>query len=595
MKKSANAVSRESMPTPSAALQQGIARSLAEGVADDLRLGYARSFVYATLQACWKRCCVSSKLQAPSCALPRLHSEAGAVAEQLGAALAELDAPTVMHQIGSAYTAALPTAFRAVNGIFYTPPAIVECLLDMAENAGVDWTRARILDPACGGGAFLAAVAARIANSLRGTDPSFVLQQLGTRLRGFELDPFGAWLSQRMLELVLADVRHEAERDLPRVVEQRDSLDLQPEDFGKFDLIIGNPPYGRISLAPERRKKFARSVYGHANLYGLFTDAAIHWTKGGGVIAYVTPTSMLSGLYFKSLRALLSEEAPPLVVNFIDEREGVFADVLQETMLAAYRRNGHARGPRVGFIDGSGKITRTRKTEAFALPSRSYAPWLLPRSPDQSSLTRRLWWMPHRLRDYEYEVSTGPLVWNRHKDQFRTTESASARPVIWAESITAAGKFLWRSAKRNHAPWFVPDGSRDNWLIVNRACVLLQRTTAKEQERRLIAAELPQSFIRKHKGVVIENHVNMIRPVVSKPKLSPAIMAALFNSTAVDAAFRCINGSVAVSAFELEELPLPSPVVMDRLRELVAANAPCSKVERVIARAYRLDDASSSS
>jgi adenine-specific DNA-methyltransferase len=411
------------------------------------------------------------------------------------------------------------------------------------------------------------ALAARIIRSLEGTDPSFVLQQLATRLRGFETDPFGSWLSQRMIELSAADVRRAAERDLSSMIDMRDSLDLRPEDLGKFDLVIGNPPYGRISLPPERRRCFARSVYGHANLYGLFTDAAIRWTKSGGVVAYVTPTSMLSGLYFKSLRALLATEAPPIAVNFIDEREGIFADVLQETMLTTYRRDGLARGPRVGFI-GKWKIARTRRSETFAMPTRPNAPWLLPRAPEQSSLTRRLCWMPHRLKDYGYEVSTGPLVWNRHKKQFRSTHIDGVVPVIWAESITSDGEFVWRSEKRNHLPWLLPRDGRDDWLVVDRPCVLLQRTTAKEQDRRLIAAELPKSFIRKHNGVTVENHVNMIRPAVAEPKLSPAVLAVLFNSAAVDAAFRCINGSVAVSAFELEELPLPSPAVMDRLNEL---------------------------
>ena len=81
--------------------------------------------------------------------------------------------------------------------------------------------------------------------------------------------------------------------------------------------------------------------------------------------------------------------------------------------------------------------------------------------------------------------------------------------------------------------------------------MLLQRTTAKEQARRLIAAELPERFVREHRLVVVENHLNMIRPLDGAPKVPPAVVAALLNSEVVDHAFRCISGSVAVSAFEL--------------------------------------------
>jgi len=181
-------------------------------------------------------------------------------------------------------------------------------------------------------------------------------------------------------------------------------------------------------------------------------------------------------------------------------------------------------------------------------------------------------------------------VWNRHKEQFRATAVAGAFPVIWAESVTSDGRFLWRSEKRNHAPWFAANRPKDDWLIVTRSCVLLQRTTAKEQVRRLIAAELSESFIRRHGGVIVENHLNMVRVIKPAPSLPAAVIAALLNSAAVDEAFRCLSGSVAVSAFEIEELPLPGPAAMAQLVRLVAAGAPSAKVEAAIAVAYGRSD-----
>jgi adenine-specific DNA-methyltransferase len=495
--------------------------------------------------------------------------------------------------LGNLYAALLPPEFRARYGIFYTPPALVECLLGMAEDAGVNWTTARVLDPACGGGAFLVGVAARMVRAMEGVEPAIALQSITTRLRGFDLDPFGASLAQLMVEVALRPLASAAGRAVPQLVEIRDSLSLRPDEAESHDLVVGNPPYGRVTLAPERRKLFARSVYGHANLYGVFTEAALHWAKRGGVIAYVTPTSMLSGLYYKALRTLLSYEAPPLAVNFVTDRDGVFANVLQETMLATYRKGGTGFHGTVGFIDTKrdGRQIVMRKRASFTLPQTAHSPWLLPRSPGQAALTKRLSSMPHRLADYGYGVSTGPLVWNRHKDQFRTQPARNAFPVIWAEAVASDGRFIWRSEKRNHAPWFQAHRPKDDWLIVAQPCVLLQRTTAKEQVRRLIAAVLPEGFIHHHHGVVVENHLNMVRPVGSDPGVPVAVIAALLNSATVDLAFRCINGSVAVSAFELEELPLPCPAVMKRIASLVAATQPAWKIEALIATAYGRSDA----
>jgi len=278
---------------------------------------------------------------------------------------------------------------------------------------------------------------------------------------------------------------------------------------------------------------------------------------------------------------------------FVSERDGVFAGVLQETMLATYRKNGPALASEVGFLDmsGDGGEIASRKAGTFNLPAEPSAPWMLPRSPAQATLARRLRAMPHRLADYGYAVSTGPLVWNRFKDQFWATADAESFPVIWAEAITSDGRFLWRSDKRNHLPWFAAKRPKDDWLIVTRPCVLLQRTTAKEQPRRLIAAELPTSFIRKHKGVTVENHLNMIRATGSEPAVPACVVAALFNSATVDAAFRCLNGSVAVSAFELEALPLPAPATMAKLTRLIESRAASDKA--VIAAAYGRSNAAS--
>jgi adenine-specific DNA-methyltransferase len=562
---------------------------LSASLAQENRLGFARSFSAAIAMDyigadAWS----AGVKKPPDVDERRLSDDARETAQRIALGMQSLQAAEVAYAIGSLYAMLLPESFRAQHGIFYTPPSLVENLLGMAEAAGIDWRVARALDPSCGGGAFLVGIALRMAKALEAADPAITLQSIAGRLRGFDIDPFGAWLASVAVAGALRPLIRAAGRPMPNLGEARDSLELRSEEVGSFDLVVGNPPYGRVTLPQERRQRFSRSIYGHANLYGVFTEAALHWLKPAGVVGYVTPTSMLSGLYYKSLRALLAEDAPPLAVTFISERDGVFADVLQETMLATYRKAGFALACDVGFIDPGGEKQKTASGKAgtFRLPAEACAPWLLPRSPAQAGLARRLWAMPHRLSNYGYGVSTGPLVWNRFKDQFRTKAGGDTFPVIWAEAVTRDGRFLWRSEKRNHAPWFAARRPKDDWLIVTRPCVLLQRTTAKEQPRRLIAAELPASFIRKHKGVAVENHLNMVRATGSEPAVPASVIAALLNSAAVDAAFRCLNGSVAVSAFELEALPLPAPAAMAKLTRLIEQGAATGRIEAVIAAAY---------
>lgn len=568
-----------------------MARVLADNCPDGRRLALARSFSHRLTASWWNALAVGEATTLPIRELLEpyetvgLTSAAVALADSLGQEAVRLDAETAAYHIGLIYTSMLPGEHRSQLGVYYTPPAITERLIAQATSSGVDWATCRVLDPACGGGAFLAPVARRILNELRDCSPRILIENIANRLRGYEIDAFGAWLSQVTLDAVLLRLSKETGRRLPVVVTVCDSL-RKVTQRERFDLVIGNPPYGRVRLSPADRDRFKRGLFGHANLYGLFTDIALQNVREGGIVAYVTPTSFLAGEYFKNLRALLGRYAPPVTLDFVSARKGVFDDVLQETLLATYRRGGRSKRVAVHDITPiNGAGLTVEDAGKFPLPAERSHPWILPRSAPSAPLVAAMARMKHRLADWGYTVSTGPLVWNRYKDQLATTPGRSRYPLIWAEAVTADGRFIWRAEKRSRTPWFEIK-ARDNWLVTSHPCVLLQRTTAKEQSRRLIAAALPEHFLQTHKAVVVENHLNMLRPSSEMPAVSPPVLAAFLNSAAADRAFRCVSGSVAVSAYELEALPLPDPKKLRTLSRLVANNASPSRIATACQKLY---------
>ena len=561
-----------------------MARAMAQSLDDANRLRFAHSFGLALVRSWWKTSCtdrcVTLDLRPPSPGFASypLDDMLMCLATSVGQLSARLEPAVAAYQIGLTYTYLLPSAYRSRHGIHYTPPAVTQRLIHLATATDVDWSTCRVLDPACGGGAFLAPVAKHIIEQLPGCSPRILLENIANRLRGYEIDPFGAWLAQVAVDIVLIPLSSVAGKKVPALVTLCDSL-KKATPRNRFDLVIGNPPYSRTRLTPVQREKFRRSLYGHANLYGVFTDLALRHVRPGGVVAFVTPTSFLAGKYFRNLRALLGREAPPQHLDFVASRSQIFDDVLQETMLAAYRR-GAVRSPfAVHELDVSGaERLKAKSLDAFDLPADPSLPWILPRKANQVLPARAALHRRHFLRDWGYTVSTGPLVWNRHKDQIHAEKAKCRLPLIWAESVLPAGHFEWRARKQNHKPWFEVR-TADGWLVSKGPCVLLQRTTAKEQHRRLIAATLPKSFIEQHGGVVVENHLNMLRPVTSRPPVPLGVLVAVLNSDAADRAFRCMSGSVAVSAYEIEALPLPAPEKLDRLLELIEADISHQMVE----------------
>lgn len=519
-----------------------------------------------------------------------LDAAVAAAARTYGQDLAVLPVAVAADRIGALHAGLMPGEERARHGVYYTPPALAERLVELADQGGVDWATARVLDPAAGCGAFLVPLALRMAAAARNVEPALAVRSIATRLRGLELDPVAAWISCVMVEAALLPLlRGTGQRLSPcRAVDA-----LTVPDIADADLVIGNPPYGRLTLAPDTRARFARSLYGHANLYGLFMDLAVRFAAPGGLIAFLTPSSFLAGDYFKHLRRTLTDLAPPLSLDFVDERKGVFDNVLQETVLATYRRTGgRRRRPTRALVNmiragGDGGLIVV-PSGSFTLPAEPTAPWILPRHASETGLATRLRTLDSRLADWGYRVATGPLVWNRYKPQISDRAGKGAVPLVWAECVTPDGRFTYRCEKANHKPWFHPAARGDDWLLTRRPCVLLQRTTAKEQARRLIAAEMPDSFLARHpRGVTVENHLNMLLPLSDQPPaISPAVLAAFLNSRAADRAFRCISGSVAVSAYELEALPLPHPAALAELASLVAAGASRERLDQAADRLY---------
>lgn len=507
------------------------------------------------------------------------------MADAIGVAAAKQPSLSAGYLLGELYTSLLPARRRSDFGVFFTPPALVRRLLVLAEQSGIDWRTATVLDPACGGGAFLGPVAQRIAGTFEGEKPRAILEHIAGRLRGYEIDPFSAWMSQVLLEAMLMETCRRARERLPNVVTICDALKIEPQ-APKADLVIGNPPYGRVVLSSQLRSKYARSLYGHANAYALFLDLAIRSTRDGGIVAFITPTGFLGGQYFRNLRAILAREAPPTAIDFVQSRKGVFSDVLQETLLATYRRGERAHLAHVSVVSVTTPETaQVSVVGTFEIPDPPTEPWLAPRDVSQTGLIDRLRRMPHRLIDYGYGVSTGPLVWNRHKAQLKQAAGEGTFPVVWAESVQPDGTFRYRSEKRNHAP-FIKPYTRQGWLLTRTGCVIVQRTTALEQRRRLIAAELPSNFIRRFGAVVIENHLNMIRALDGSCPIAPRTLAVLLNTEIVDRVFRCISGSVAVSASELEALPLPALESLQQLEGLLRERPAADEIEGFVAALY---------
>jgi adenine-specific DNA-methyltransferase len=419
-----------------------------------------------------------------------------------------------------------------------------------------------VRDPACGAGALLLPPLREHIASVRGSDPQVALAGLDNVIEGVDTDPAAVWLANVVLaaELLpmLAAVPTVRRRPLPALVRLGDGL---MSTGRKARAVVMNPPYGRVRISPQERERFQDVLYGHANLYALFIAAAVEDLDESGVLAALVPTSFTSGLYFQNLRKAMSEVAPLREVAFVAQRGDVFAGVLQETCLAVFtRREPHS----ITLTTLNGSVTRVAEVKA----PRGEGPWLLPRQCEDAAIAAAAVTMPLNLAAVGWKASTGPLVWNRRKPDLHRRRGSRRAHIVWAADID--GGVLHRDPARDDLRYLaLTQPSDETVMLLRTPAILVQRTTAPEQARRLVLAELTPDDLSRYSGrVVVENHVNVLRPVTDKPAISQRTLARVLATLTLDRVMRCLSGSVAVSAYELESLPLPGHAVLEEWETL---------------------------
>jgi adenine-specific DNA-methyltransferase len=468
------------------------------------------------------------------------------------------------HELGEAYVGALDPATRLQHGRHYTPALLAEEL--WSEVLAVASGEGPVVDPAAGAGALLIPPLRRFVRAAH--DPAEALREVSAQFGGTDLDPIAVWLGNALLVaelLPLWSCLPPYEREpLPRLLRVGDGL-ASARDLPQ--IIMMNPPYGRVRLSPAARERWQSTLYGHANRYALFLHAAVERVRPGGVVAAVIPTSFLGGAYFQRLRAFLAREAPLVRLAFVDTRAGVFGgDVLQETCLAIFQKAASPREVACSRVTINGASARLTLPQALLPRAAEDRPWLLPRAPSDGALIRKAAELDARLSDYGWKASTGPLVWNRHKPQIDSARRDGAVPILWAADLE--GGEIRRAAARDGQRWIILR-PQDDFMRLAEPAILVQRTTAPEQPRRLVVATLDAATLAEWGGaVVVENHVNVLRCSNAESALSVALLQRLLSTETFDRLYRCLTGSVAVSAYELEALPMPPVGVLRTWRAL---------------------------
>ena len=213
----------------------------------------------------------------------------------------------------------------ATHGQVFTPEPIVDRMLGLVRNRG------RMLEPACGDGAFVARIPPHY--------PEVVAVEI--------------------------DARHCPDGAL--------NMDFftYPESE-KFDTIIGNPPYVKArDILPGTRKHFTTQLLdGHANLYLHFIEKCVRHLKPGGELIFITPREFLKATGAARLNTWLYDQGT--ITDFEDLGDArVFADVVPNCAIWRFEKGDMKHRMRDGrrMVAAGGQILLTRGIYSVPLKS----------------------------------------------------------------------------------------------------------------------------------------------------------------------------------------------------------------------------------
>ena len=258
---------------------------------------------------------------------------------------------------------------RKARGAFFTPAPIAQYVTEWAVQSASD----RVLEPSCGEAAFLIQAALRV----RALAATTATETTAPELVGVELHPRSAIAAAALLsdagvvgaEIVTGDF-------------------FNFQRFGKFDAVIGNPPYVRYqdfvgdtrARAREAALRAGVALTGLASSWAAFTVHAALQLRVGGRLGLVLPAELLTVNYAAEVRRFLVERFDKVDVILFTER--VFPEVQEEVVLllaGGFDQGvaGHISFYQARNVDDLATITAAR-TWSPSTPGERWAAALLP-------------------------------------------------------------------------------------------------------------------------------------------------------------------------------------------------------------------------
>ncbi|MCF8307141.1 MAG: Eco57I restriction-modification methylase domain-containing protein [Ignavibacteriales bacterium] len=473
-------------------------------------------------------------------------------------------------RLGIFYTQKVTAEHKKEFGQYFTPIPIARL---MASYSDLRKDSIRILDPGCGTAILSCVLCEHLLNTkvktislvAYETDPEII------SLSEKALNYLKKWLEEKGISLqyniYVDDFILENAEFL--ISDESPSLFEKPGDeLIKYDIIISNPPYFKLSKEDEKTKAARGLVNGQPNIYSIFIGLAARLLRKKGELIFISPRSFTSGNYFKAFRENFFNTVQIDKIHLFVSRKDTFNrdGVLQETVIikAVKENNDPDRKVLVSSSAGISDILAPstkffNSSELIDIDSREKILHLPTTIKEEIILNLVANW-EDVLSNFNIKISTGPVVSFRAWEYIqRDYENGLVflAPLFWLHNVN---KMIleWPKQLKDKGQFIRIEAGSKSLLIPNKNYIFLRRFSTKDDKSRLIAAPYFCNYA-KSELIGVENKLNYIYRKDGHLDRDEVVgLCALLNSDLFNNYFQIFNGNVNVSATELRGMRFPS-------------------------------------
>lgn len=198
------------------------------------------------------------------------------------------------------------------HGVILTKPHIVKLILDLATYTSTcNLTKLRLLEPSCGEGVFLKEAARRLLESAK--RHGVPIARLGDAIRAYDTDEASVVRTRTVISDLLFEIgvdRRSADSLVAAWIHRADFL--LASIAGRFDVVVGNPPYVRIEhLDPQLQATYRRrfkTIFDRADLYVAFIERSLELLSSTGLLSFICADRWTLNRYGAPLRNMIACE-----------------------------------------------------------------------------------------------------------------------------------------------------------------------------------------------------------------------------------------------------------------------------------------------